>query len=135
MKTLITLISLVFSVHASATAIHFRCAPDVTSGLRQFSALGSVEVNDKNEATGDISITLSAVLPSSVIMNSESVQVAGTAQYFAAGVYGVNAITNLSLSTEKSDTHVSLNLGLKGPASSTLLVNGSQYKSECVQGQ
>jgi hypothetical protein len=135
MKSIIALAFLSFSIHASATLVHFRCAPNAESGLKQFSALGSVEVNEKNEAEGDMSIVLSAIMPSSVVMNSDSVHVSGTAQFFAAGEYGVNEITNLSLSTDKADTHASFNLGLKGAASSTLLIHGSNYKSECVQGQ
>lgn len=133
MKSFFILTLVAFSFHGQAATIAVECVASSTQQLNKFSAVGLIDTNSENEAKGILALEVTASGPSKSAIDLGSSEVSGTSTVIAAGLLGVNEITSLAVASKDSKAHLTLNLGLKGPASSTLLLEGVAYKSECSQ--
>ncbi|MBC7467045.1 MAG: hypothetical protein H7256_13735 [Bdellovibrio sp.] len=133
MKSFLILTLAAFSIQAHAATIAVECLASDVQQLNKFSAVGLIETNSENEAKGILALEVTESGPSKSASDLGSSEISGSSTVIAAGLLGVNEITSLAVATKDSKAHMTLNLGLKGAASSTLLMNGVAYKSECSQ--
>lgn len=131
LSVLAPLVLFAFATQAQADVLSFRCLAGPQKTINSFQAQGQIETSGSNSASGTMTIDLVPAGTNRAASSLGTDSVSGTMTVIAAGHLSISQVTSLSLQAASSSAHATVNLGLKGPTSSSLLVDGVQYKAEC----
>jgi hypothetical protein len=133
LSALVPFVMFAFATQAQAEVLNFRCLAGHEKTINSFQAQGQIETQSSNSASGSMTIDLILAGSNRVTSSLGTDSVSGTVKVISAGHLSISQVTSLSLQAAGSSAHATVNLGLKGPTSSSLLVDGVLYKAECSQ--
>jgi hypothetical protein len=131
MKYLLVSAALLLSLESMANTVAFECQPSANYPLNRFTATGTVETKSNGELVGQMAARLVRVGADAGVTNTGILDAAGTEQIFPAGQFGVDEVKVFTITSSIGSAHILL--GLQGGSHSTMLVDGVQYNSECVE--
>ncbi len=121
------------AIQSEARSVFFECSPSSHGVTHQFSGVGVVDISDDGTASSTLALAYLRLGPEQKPIEIQQFEAAGTAKIYPAGKLGSNEVIAVMISSPEKKLALKLNIDLKGPTGSTLLVDGFQYRSICFQ--
>lgn len=128
------LMTVMTAAGAQARTVNFLCESGTATSLNRFTGSGLVEING-NKGEGHFSGSFTAAGNNSEPQEIGELSAKGEARIIPPGEFAKNEVIVLQLAAEREEKPVRMifNLGISGPVSSTLILNGVQYKAQCSE--